>query len=128
MDEKRSVFKIEELRSTLPDTLPKDAQRESVKKMLNAFGLDRNEMVKNGELRIEVLTNELERYMQERSDEISDMETQIDEAKILIQKLEAEIQETREVTKAIDLAVEDQVNRIEELCKFIDGPDSREEA
>lgn len=127
IDEEGSIFKIEELRSALPDTLPKDAQRESVKKMLTVFGLDRNVLIDDGQLRIETLICELKKYMTGKSNEILDMENQIDEAKVLIQKLEAEIQETREMAKSIDLAVEDQINHIEELCKFIKDPSSGEE-
>lgn len=126
MDEEKSVFKIEKLRSTLPDTLPKDAQRDSVKKMLVAFGLDEFELVENGQLRIDALKSGLRDYMAQRSDEISDMESLIDEAKTQIQKMDAKIMEIKEITKAIDLAVEDQINCIDELCKFI-NPSSREE-
>ena len=126
-DKEKAVFRIEQLRSTLPDTLPKEVQRESVKKMLDAFGISEYELIDNGRERIAVLTEGLKDYMTSRAGEVSEMESQIDEAKILIQNLERCIKETREETKAVDLAVEEEVARIDELCKFIEAPTPREE-
>lgn len=118
-DLSKSVYKIEEIKSVLPNTLPTAAKKESVLGMMQVSGITVEEVIEDANNRSEVLnsvllnfTNQTVELIEESSNEIKELEDRINELKegINSRKLEQEQQEK---------IIKDEFEKINTVIEFI---------
>jgi hypothetical protein len=124
-----TIFKLEEIRATLPDTLTTEMKRESVMKTLAIFGISLDELLSDGNDRISTLKNYYDKYLHEREDEVRAAQQEIEEAKKLIQEKDLFIKESHAKVNAVQDTVKGEIGRITGLFEFISpGSDIKEGA
>lgn len=125
-DLSESIFKAEEFSSHLPDNFPSDVKRQTVIGLLGASGLEVNQLIEDGNGRISVLkevslvTNEMsDSIVEEKEQEIAELLNKIDSLKqdILDRKTSQEKQ---------DNLIDEELNKISQILKFI-SPKQKEE-
>lgn len=120
-DMTRSIFKVEELMNSLPKEMVTETKKSSVLAILNSFNLTATEVVADGENRITILNSVKEKINAEAENDITDKQNQIEEYKKAIAVLEGEISNKQIDTKVSNETIAIELNRIEELIKFIGG-------
>lgn len=99
-DMEKSIFKVDEFRNTLPDSLPTQVQRETVLKVLNTSHLDIEELKGDAYKRLDALgatldatKGDTDKIVEESKEKIKNLEEEIDKLKQTIndrQKLQEE--------------------------------------
>ncbi len=117
---KETVFMIEVYEGTLPENLPVEVKRESVLNILEASQLDLKSLVGDAFNRIDILNNVLEDLSNKNDelnratlDKISDLERQIYELKVEMQR-RGEYKETQ------NTSISYEIQRIVNIVEFID--------
>ena len=120
-DKSRSIFKVEELIASLPKEMVTDTKRASVLAILGSFNLTATEVLVDGEKRIDIL-NAIKKQIDEGcKNAVSDKEMQIEELKKSIETLTIEIANEQECMKTSDEIISNEVDKINNLIKFIGG-------
>ena len=120
-DKSKSIFKVEELISSLPKEMATDTKKASVLAILSNFNLTATEISDDGEKRIDVLNGVKEKIDTDCKNAIADKEMQIENLKKTIETLTVEIANEQEVMKISDDTIANETTRIESLIKFVGG-------
>ena len=112
-DKSKSIFKIEELINSLPKEMVTETKRGSVLATLGVFGLTVTDVSIDGENRVEVLKNVLNKILDEGNTTVS--------AKEEIARLEKEIADQQTEMKTSENNINTEISRITGLIKFIEG-------
>lgn len=116
-----SIFKVEELIKSLPDTMATETKKQSVIAILTSFGLTASELISDGTTRLEVL-NSANTAISERGKEvISNAESEIESHKLAIAESEEVIANEKENMKSSAEQIYAETERISNLVKFIGG-------
>lgn len=115
-----SIWKVEEVSSKLPETLPTEAKRESVIGLLNSFDIQVSDLVNDGIDRMESLEDLKDEKLTIISDAITKAESDIEEAKKVIFENEELIKDAKQRALAIKTRVSVEKERITSLCEFIE--------
>lgn len=120
-DKTKSIFKVEELINSLPKEMVTETKKTSVLATLGVFGLTVTDVTLDGESRIGVLNGVLSKIVGDGKDMVTSKETEIEEYKKEIARLEKEISEQQTEMKISEETINAEINRIVGLVKFIEG-------
>ena len=120
-DKSSSIFKVEELISSLPKEMATDTKRNSVLAILGSFNLTATDVSTDGEERVKTLSSIKERVNQESKQTVTEKEMQIEELKKQIEILTVEIAEEQEKMRISNETIDAEVSKVENLIKFIGG-------
>lgn len=120
-DKSRSIFKVEELISSLPKEMATETKRNSVLAILGSFNLTATDVVTDGEERVKILTSIKEQVDSESKVVVADKEAQIEELKKAIEVLTIEIANEHEKARISNETISAEVVRIETLVRFAGG-------
>ena len=120
-DRSKSIFKVEELINSLPKEMVTETKKSSVLATLGVFGLTVTDVTLDGESRINVLNGILSKIIGEGNDIVTSKESEIEEHKKEIARLEKEILDQKTEMKVSEDAIDKEVARITGLVKFIEG-------
>lgn len=120
-DKSRSIFKVEELINSLPKEMVTDTKRSSVLATLSIFGLTVTDVTLDGEQRLDVLNSILSKILDDGNSAISEKEIEIENHKKEIANLEKEISERNAEMMFSKNNINEEVDRIAELIKFVEG-------
>lgn len=114
-----SIFKVAEIRNNLPSTLPLDVMKSTVKVMLKSFGVSVEEVVSDGESRLEQLRYSYSNDLDAFQDRTTARNAQIEDFKKKISDLQAQISEDTANMDAESASVNETEKTIVELVNFI---------
>lgn len=117
----KSIFKVEELINSLPKEMVTETKKASVLATLGVFGLTVTDVTLDGEGRIDVLSGVLNKILAEGNDTVVSKETEIEEHKKEIARLEKEISEQKNEMKVSEDTINAEISRITNLVKFVEG-------
>ena len=120
-DKTRSIFKVEELISSLPPEMVTNTKRTSVLAILGSFNLTATEVLEDGEKRISVLSEIKEQIDADCKNTIINKEAQIEEFKQAIATLNTEISNEQDKMKKSDEIIASEIAKLEALIRFIGG-------
>ena len=120
-DKSRSIFKVEELISSLPNEMTTETKRNSVLAILGTFNLTATDVVTDGEERVKILTSIKEQVDSESKMVVADKERQIEDLKKSIEALTVEIANEQEKARVSNETISSEVTKIESLVKFAGG-------
>lgn len=120
-DKTKSIFKVEELINSLPKEMVTETKKASVLATLGVFGLTVTDVTLDGESRIDVLSGVLAKILGEGNDTVVSKETEIEEHKKEIARLEKEISDQKNEMKVSEDTINTEINRITSLVKFVEG-------
>lgn len=120
-DKSRSIFKVEELISSLPNEMTTETKRNSVLAILGTFNLTATDVVTDGEERVKILTSIKEQVDSESKMVVADKERQIEDLKKSIEALTVEIANEQEKVRVSNETISSEVTKIESLVKFAGG-------
>jgi hypothetical protein len=90
-DRERSIYKVEEIRKILPDSLTKEAKKASVVGMLSVSKITVEEVCLDADKRTELLLNTLEQFTQETVAIRQQAQVEIDELEAQVEAKKAEV-------------------------------------
>ena len=120
-DLSKSIFKVEELIDSLPKEMATDTKRTSVLAILSSFGLTVDEVVEDANTRINLLNAAMNEIVDKNTIEINESNATIENLKKQIEDLQKIISDLLVENKTCKDKVEQEVNRIENLIKFVKG-------
>lgn len=120
-DKTKSIFKVEELINSLPKEMVTETKKASVLATLGVFGLTVTDVTLDGESRIDVLSGVLTKILGEGNDTVVSKETEIEEHKKEIARLEKEISDQKNEMKVSEDTINTEISRITSLVKFVEG-------
>ena len=120
-DKTKSIFKVEELINSLPKEMVTETKKVSVLATLGVFGLTVTDVTLDGENRIDVLSGVLNKILGEGNDTVTSKETEIEEHKKEIARLEKEISDQKTEMKVSEDTINTEISRITGLVKFVEG-------
>lgn len=120
-DLSKSIFKVEELIDSLPKEMATDTKRTSVLAILSSFGLTVDEVIEDANTRINLLNAAMNEIVDKNTIEINESNATIENLKKQIEDLQKIISDLLVENKTCKDKVEQEVNRIENLIKFVKG-------
>lgn len=120
-DKSKSIFKVEEMINSLPKEMMTEVKKASVISILGSFGLTDTEVTLDGENRIKVLDSVRENINNDTNNSINEKAEKIEQYKIAIADLEAQIAYSQNEMKASNESINNEILKIEGLIKFIGG-------
>lgn len=120
-DKSRSIFKVEELISSLPKEMTTETKRNSVLAILGSFNLTATDVVTDGEERVKILVSIKEQVDSDSKTTVAEKEAMIEELKKDIEALTIEIANEQEKARISNETISAEVAKIESLVKFAGG-------
>lgn len=120
-DLSKSIFKVEELIDSLPKEMTTDTKRTSVLAILSSFGLTTEEVLEDANTRVNLLNAAMTEIVNKNTSKIDESNITIEDLKKQIEDLQKIISDLLLENKTCKDKVEQEVNRIENLIKFIKG-------
>lgn len=118
-DLSRSIFKVEETRNTLPNTLPKDVRRTTVISILASFGITVDELFSDAQHRKAVVA-EVCRVTADGEQEIVDkLNQEIEELRLQITEKQQQVQDHQQSKQEVIDVCDKELARITDLCEFL---------
>ena len=117
----RSIFKVEEIRNTLPNTLPSEVRRTTVISILSSFGLSIEEVLGDAEKRGQILAEVCKQTCEAEKAAEDQLNAEIEELRLQITEKQQQMQNHQQnQTEVADICGKE-VDRINELCAFLEG-------
>lgn len=120
-DKSKSIFKVEELINSLPKEMVTETKKNSVLAILTSFGLTAEDVVSDGENRTMILSGVLDKITTEGENVVREKQTEIENHKMEIARLEKEIAVQQEEMRVSDTTISNETKRVAELIGFITG-------
>lgn len=86
-----TVFMLENFINAIPQNLPKDVIKQSVINIINASNIDLNELLSDGQKRMEALTKVMDGYNSKTNKRIAEYKDEIDKLSSLINNCQEQI-------------------------------------
>lgn len=118
-DLSRSIFKVEELASTLPAEMPDKTKRQTVMSIMSTFGLSLESVVEDGYNRVQCLENSRDILVDVLDSEIQENENSIESLKLQIAELQKENSMKQAQISSIKDVSTKETDRIKILIEFI---------
>lgn len=125
-DYSQSIYKVEELISSLPKEMPTDTKRKTVLSILGSFGLTTDMVVEDATSRLKILQGAKDHMMNSADVEISNAETEIESYKQKIEENEKVIAEKQAYKEKTDVDLGNEITKINTLVNFV-LPESEED-
>lgn len=120
-DMDKSIFKVEEIKATLPSTMTTEAMKNTVFGILGSFKLTAEGLLEDANNRITILQSAHIAIKDDNNAIISERTAQIEEAKRLIEGWQNDIAEHEKVIVNSSELIEAEIKRIDGLSTFIGG-------
>jgi hypothetical protein len=121
-ENENSIYKIQEFKEALPKTMSTEMMKQSVLGILKPTNLDVNDLIEDGNARINILNQNIAALNDEKNDYVSILSKEIAELQAKIEKNKVDIN-NKEVFSAKQLSViEDEINKINNIINFISSP------
>lgn len=120
-DTSKSIFKVEDIIKTLPETMATDTLKKTVLSLMVSFGITTDQVLEDSIARIEALKSANKAITDENSVKIADASAEIESAKVRIQELESDIAKYQKQNSNSVTAVSAEIERITKLAKFVGG-------
>ena len=115
----RSIYKVEEVEKTLPDSITKEVKRQSVLGILTSFGLSAKDVVDDGNMRIDVITNNSELIKMDADKFLESVNAEIEKHEKAISELQKAAAEKKENANMFITVADEECKRIKNILKFI---------
>lgn len=119
-DLSRSIFKVEEIRNTLPNTLPKEVRRTTTVGILASFGLTVPEVIADAEKRGAVIAEVCRITAEGEQEEADRLSQEIEELRLQITEKQKQVQDHQQRKQEVEDICDKEVTRINELCDFLE--------
>lgn len=117
----RSIFKVEEIRNTLPNTLPSEVRRQTVVGILTSFGLSVEEVLDDAHKRVQVLAEVCKQTCEAEKAAEDQLNAEIEELRLQITEKQQQMQNHQQnQTEVADICGKE-TERVNELCTFLEG-------
>ena len=121
IDTSKSIFKVEEIKASLPTTMTTEAMKTTVAGILSSFGLTVEELASDATQRITVLKTACTNMVKDGETMITNAKVQIEDAKKLIETYEIEIEALERAIEHTNEIIGAEVKRITDLSVFLGG-------
>lgn len=118
-DKERSIYKADEIRKILPDSLTKEAKRASVVGMLSVSKITVEEVILDADKRTELLLGVLERFTKETVEIRQDTQLEIDALELQIEEKKAAITARNLEQEKQGEIITTELDRIRAITDFI---------
>jgi hypothetical protein len=118
-DKRKSIFMVNEFLSALPDSLPTDVRRKSVRDIITASGIDINNLIDDAFRRLDALNTVLESQMNKTEEIIANNNRAIAELENQIMEIRKKITERKKMQEDQKSAIEYENQRINYIVQFI---------
>lgn len=118
-DKSKSIFKIEEIKSVLPETLPNQAKKDSVIGMMKVSNLALEEVLNDAEQRKVILNGTLQKFTDETISMVEGCETEIKELENRINSLREKITSRKKSQEDQEEIINNEIKKIQSIVEFI---------
>ena len=118
-DESKSIFKIEEIKNILPNTMDSVSKKNSVIGMMGVSNLKVEDVLTDAELRNKVLNTVLSNFTDETINIIQNGENEITNLKDQITNLEKMMEERKQMQTSQEKVINDEITKINNIVNFI---------
>lgn len=121
-DKKKTIFMVDEFINALPDSLPMDVKRESVKNIITASGIDLENLMEDAYKRLDTLNKEMDMQLNATNKIITDSNIAIAELESKILEIKKQINERKKRQDESKHGIEYETQRIINIVEFINPP------
>ena len=118
-DLNRSIFKVEETRNTLPNTLPTEVRRTTVVNILASFGITTDELFADAQQRRLVVGQVCRVTADSEQKIVDDLNREIEELQLQITEKQKEVQDHQQKKREVIEVCDKELIRIADLCEFL---------
>lgn len=118
-DLSKSVYKVEEIKSVLPNALPTNAKKESVLGMMKVSNLTVSDVQIDTENRKNILNSVLENFTKDTQELTLENENEIKELEKRINDLKESINVRNVEQEQQEKIIKDELNKIDSIVEFI---------
>jgi hypothetical protein len=118
-DKTKSIFKVEEIKSVLPDTLPNETKKASVLGMMSVSGLTLESVLLDAENRIGILNSALQKFTETTVEIINDSQDQINKLEEMINDLKEKITVRKKEQETQEQIINQEKEKINNTVNFI---------
>ena len=116
-----TIYLVEEYIKTLPPSLPDEAKRDIVGKIITASGFDFDLLMGDGVLRVKMLKDYAEKFAQRTDDYVSTFENELSELERKAASIRSMIDDRRELHKKQFMTIEAEAQRLKDILTFLSG-------
>lgn len=113
-----TVFMLQNLINALPQNLPKDVVKQSVINIINASNIDLNELLTDGEQRLEVLVKVMEGFNNQTNKRIAEYKEEIAKLSSLINNCQQQIKNKESMLEEQICLIKYEVQKIDDIIDF----------
>lgn len=115
----RSIFKVEEIGNTLPNTLPSEVRRTTVISILTSFGITVQEVMDDADNRAKILTEVCRQTCDAEKEAADQLAAEIEELRLQITEKQKQMQDHQQNQAEVADICEKELKRINGLCDFL---------
>ena len=124
-DKSNSIYTVQALIATLPDEMTTEKKQSTVAGILMVSGKSVSDLLADAEKRIETLNAARDKIVNERNNEISVANADIEELKKAIEAATIKIKDAEEIIKATKDSVNDEIKTVAGLVEFCNGMEEK---
>lgn len=124
-DKSNSIYTVQALISTLPDEMTTAKKQSTVAGILMVSGKSVNDLLADATKRIETLSAARDKIVNERNNEISVANHDIEDLKKAIEIATIKIKEAEEIIEATKSSVNDEIKTVTGLVEFCNGMEEK---
>lgn len=113
-----TVFMLQNLINALPQNLPKDVVKQSVINIINASNIDLNELLSDGEQRLEVLVKVMNDFNNQTNKRIAEYKEEIAKLSSLINTCQDQIKNKESMLEEQICLIKYEVQKIDDIIEF----------
>lgn len=114
-----SIFKIDDIRKVLPDSLPNEAKKESVLGMMQVTNLSLDSILEDAEKRKNILSSVNNKFLDDTNKIIEDSNSEIKELEDRINELKSTITNRKKSQEQQEEIIKSEIDKIDEIVNFI---------
>lgn len=118
----KSIYKVLEVSNNLPSTMPAEAKRTTVERMLLSFGISVSDVVSDASSRDEAISVMKDSKLHDLGGKVKALNAEIEELCAQVEEKRKEVQSLETDIDHIKDAAEAEQKKISELAEFIAGP------
>lgn len=113
-----TIFMLQKLINALPQNLPKDIVKQSVINIINASNIDLNELISDGEQRIDLLAKVMDEYCNQTNKRIMEYKEEIARLSGLISNCQEQIKAKESLIEEQIYEIKFEAQKIESIIDF----------
>ena len=124
-DKGNSIYMVQSLINTLPDEMTTAKKQSTVAGILMVSGKSVSDLLNDATDRIDTLCAARDKIVSDRTDEIMDANSDIEELKKAIEVATIKIKEAEDIIAATKQSVGEEIDAIDTLVKFCEGMNNK---